>query len=134
MTERERLIELLNKSCDERLIEMIDKALDKHESTIENYVHPEQEWIADYLLSNGVVVLPCSVNDTLYIADEKANIIRVEKVRTFFIGHPAYKENMPRLKMIRTDCHDIPIDDFGKTVFLTREEAEKALKERVNND
>lgn len=111
MNERERLVELLNKSCEAR-----------------GWLMNGAGTIADYLLENGVVVLPCSVNDTLYIADEKANIIRTEKVRTFFIGHPAYKENMPYLEMIRTDCHDIPIDNFGKTVFLTKEEAEKALK------
>ena len=38
---------------------------------------------------------------------------------------------------IRSDdggCCEIPdIRDFGKTVFLTKEEAEKALKERENN-
>ena len=51
-----------------------------------------------------------------------------ETVRTFFIGHPSYKGNMPHLEMIRTNKHDIPIDDFGKRVFLTKEAAETALK------
>ena len=35
--------------------------------------------------------------------------------------------------MIRTTECDISINEFGKTVFLTREEAEKALKERKSN-
>lgn len=113
MNERERLVELLKDNQGDSTYYMTDEAVQS---------------VSDVLLENGVVVLPCSVNDTLYIADEKANIIRTEKVRTFFIGHPAYKENMPYLEMIRTDCHDIPIDNFGKTVFLTKEEAEQALK------
>lgn len=115
MNERERLIELLSK---------IDYIIDDGKQPVKETI----EVIADYLIENGIVLLPCSVNDILYIADEKANIIRVEKVRTFFIGHPSYKENTPYLKMIRTDCHDIPIDNFGKTVFLTKEEAEQAIQ------
>lgn len=117
MSERERLVELL-----------LESGPIKERDLDDDWYDGEISDIADYLLENGVIVLPCSVNDILYIADEKANIIRTEKVRTFFIGHPAYKENMPYLEMIRTDCHDIPIDDFGKTVFLTKEEAEKALE------
>ena len=31
--------------------------------------------------------------------------------------------------MIRTTECDIPMQEFGKTVFLSREEAEKALQE-----
>lgn len=122
MNERERLVELIDDFGDDvALCNVCNRPREDCEGCT-------NEQLADYLLENGVVVLPCSVNDTLYIADEKANIIRTEKVRTFFIGHPAYKENMPYLEMIRTDCHDIPIDNFGKTVFLTKEEAEQALK------
>lgn len=32
------------------------------------------------------------------------------------------------------DCEFIPWDEIGKTVFLTRKEAEQALKERENNE
>ena len=119
----------------ERLIDMIDKALDKHESTIENYVHPEQEWIADYLLTNGVIVRPCKVGDTLFFADAifgevlKAKVIVIEinyftepqlwltiEYNSPYTGTQEYKSRIDLM--------------IGKTVFLTKEEAEKALKER----
>ena len=47
----------------ERLIELIREAMEKHEITIENYVIPTSDYIADYLLENGVIVLPFKLND-----------------------------------------------------------------------
>lgn len=117
MSEREKLIELMTTQFRE-LINDGDWTLGE---MIPN--------IADNLLKNGVIMLPAKVGDTLYITNEELNIIDEETVRTFFIGHPSYNGDMPRLKMIRTNKHDIPIEKFGKTVFLTKEAAEKALKE-----
>lgn len=116
MSERERLIKLLG--CKYNCVDR-NKCL---------------EGQADYLLENGVIVLPVKVGDTLYTADRKLNVIFEETVRTFFIGHPSYNGDMPLLKMIRTNKHDIPIDNYGKTVFLTKEEAEKALKGGATNE
>ena len=53
------------------------------------------------------------------------------KVRTFFIGHPSgvrWGDNDGGIQMIRTTECDVPMRDFGRTVFLTRKEAEKALE------
>lgn len=117
MNEKERLVELLLES------EPI-----KERDLDDGWGDNEISDIAEYLLENGVIVLPAKVGDILYITNEELNIIDEETVRTFFIGHPSYNGDMPRLKMIRTNKHDIPIEKFGKTVFLTKEEAEKALK------
>lgn len=73
-----------------------------------------------------LVVLPCKVGDTLYHIFY-GEIIDT-KVRTFFIGHPSYNVEKRNLRMIRTDRWDIPMDSIGKTVFLTRKEAEAALE------
>ncbi len=54
MTERERLIELLLE---------VDYALDKDGRGARD----SAEYIADYLLENGVIVLPCKVGDTVYV-------------------------------------------------------------------
>ena len=54
------------------------------------------------------------------------------KVRTFFCGHPSAvcgSDQDGHIHMIRTTECDIPMQEFGKTVFLSREEAEKALRE-----
>lgn len=74
-----------------------------------------------------LVVLPCNVGDTVWIVGKVRGVYSA-RVRTFFCGHPARwgEVDTNRLQMIRTTECDIPIKEFGKTVFLTREEAEAA--------
>lgn len=75
-----------------------------------------------------LVVLPCNVGDTVYIASSTRGVYEA-KVRTFFCGNCGYNgDSSPDVRMIRTTSCDIPMKDFDKTVFLTREEAEAALK------
>lgn len=80
-----------------------------------------------------LVVLPCKVGNTLWITGSVRRLYS-EKVRTFFCGNPSYGRGIAdnNVQMIRTTGCDIPIKEFGKTVFLTREEAEAALKEAQN--
>ena len=78
-----------------------------------------------------VVVLPCKVGDTVWIVGAVRKLYSA-KVWTFFCGHPsAVRGRDPdgHIHMIRTTECDIPMQEFGKTVFLSREEAEKALQE-----
>ena len=78
-----------------------------------------------------VVVLPCKVGDILWITGSIRRLYSA-KVRTFFIGYPSGvrgRDNDAGIQMIRTTECDVPMRDFGKTVFLTREGAEKALRE-----
>jgi hypothetical protein len=104
MNERERLIEML-----------ADVGLCHYDT------------IADHLIANGVIVPPCKVGDTVYrtqgnycgekifegVVDQIA-IFNNREIRIWVYGHP-----------LGFGC-----DDIGKTVFLTKEEAEKALAER----
>lgn len=77
-----------------------------------------------------IVELPCKVGDVLWICSSVRGVFSA-KVRTFFIGHPSFQGKPDNsIQMIRTTECDISINEFGKTAFLTREEAEKALKER----
>lgn len=80
-----------------------------------------------------LVVLPCKVGDTVWITGSVRRLYS-EKVRTFFCGNPSYDRGMAdnSVQMIRTTGCDIPIREFGKTVFLTSEEAEKALEAMVD--
>ena len=78
-----------------------------------------------------VVVLPCKVGDILWITGSIRRLYSA-KVRTFFIGHPSGVrggDNDGGIQMIRTTECVVPMCDFGRTVFLTREKAEKALAE-----
>lgn len=74
------------------------------------------EHLADYLLANGVIVLPCKVGDTVY---------QIDAERVF--------ESQVEAIIYATDSIAFDERVIGKTVFLTREEAERALKEREEN-
>lgn len=112
---RERLIELLDQNC--------------------GYVQEQKaETLADYLLENGVIVPPCKVGDIVY--QVTGNFISEFRVRCIEIGvssgqHSLIILHTELLSGIATTGEVLWANDFGKTVFLTRKEAEKALKEGV---
>ena len=87
--------------------------------------------IAEADKDGRVVVLPCKVGDTVWIVGAVRKLYRA-KVRTFFCGHPSAvrgDDDGGHIHMIRTTECDIPMQEFGKTVFLSREEAERAIQE-----
>ena len=65
----------------------------------------------------NAVVLPCKVGDTVYQADASRIYPITIKKLIYDAGHIAFDE-----------------EAIGKTVFLTREEAEAALAERKKRD
>lgn len=93
--------------------------------------------LADYLLANGVIVLPCAVGDTVYFGccgyHDSAEIdgVHIDEQGISFTW-VQYDVGVDITEL--WDEGDFDIEDIGKTVFLSREEAEKALAEReVNN-
>ena len=117
MTERERLIELLMQG---------DIAAAKQGVFNCCMCRREAETIADYLLENGVIVPPVQVGATVYCTDSYRHLINPLEI----FGFDCTK------RICKYYCSG---DDYtpawykpaemGKTVFLTREEAENALKE-----
>lgn len=117
MTDREKLIELLDKTYAEQY--------DKRRLLT-------AEHTADYLLKNGVIIPPCKVGDTVYLIPT-------------YNGKPYCGVREDKVQMIGITSRGIHIKArnhhdhnkmymLGKTIFLTREEAEKALAEwSVNN-
>ena len=76
--------------------------------------------LADADRAGKLVVLPCKVGDHVWIDGEEA-------VLTYFFGYKT--ERYFHAVFFRThNCIDIPFSEIGETVFLTREEAEAALK------
>lgn len=118
MTERERLIALIKRSS--HYISEQDELIEK---------------ISDYLLANGVVCPPCKVGDTVYVADYTRLGYMVFECTIEEISHYTYGTfyylnwglHIPRFKACKEDS-------FGKTVFLSKEEAEKALAEQRKED
>lgn len=80
------------------------------------------------------VTLPCKVGDIVYLTIH--GYVEETKVRTFFVGHPSYSYVPfdPRYYMVRLEKYDIPLRDVGKTVFLTRADAEKSLGKEQGHD
>ena len=80
-----------------------------------------------------LVMLPCKVGGTVYMIERIFDIdngVCDEICARKVIGHGG--NNLNKLWLIGSGgiCNDyIFVSEFGKTVFLTREEAEKALQE-----
>ena len=79
-----------------------------------------------------LVVLPCKAGDTVYEVTSRKNIseyrvkaIRVELFCTFIEWDIV-------AGFVDKSIFGVPVDEIGKTVFLTREEAEKALEAKSN--
>ena len=141
MTDRERLIDLMIEA----------KRTDPETGSFTDY-------LADYLLKHGVIVPPCKVGDTVWLLDEKCmysgdknkpwdcceqywdnvyhkgmlgckgnddegNIICCEKEEMEWYA----KQTEYSLELYK------PHIVFGKNLCLTREEAERALKECKDN-
>ena len=127
---RERLIALLEKFKYDCLLSCKDGFI-----TVKNDCDAcVMEQLADYLLANGVIVPPCLVGDKVFyineICDENANEyldISVGEVVSFSMqkeglwAYCRYEDGLTYWHLV--------VDDFGKTVFLTKEEAEAKLKE-----
>lgn len=130
----------------DRLIEIIKSSLMKH---IDKSCKLAEN-ITDDLLAEGVIVPPVKVGDTLWKIEDVWHLddsatwkYHYEKeilefmVRSISIscnskGVWTKKFRICEVKNGKTidSQRNIEFDDFGKTVFLAREEAERALAER----
>ena len=104
-----------------------------------NPVSQNVEQIADFLLENGVIVPPCKIGDTIYksiFLKDRTGFYVEHQVVGFHVGE------LPKLRGHKREQYFIVwhketnaishlnFEQIGKTVFFTKEEAEKALKER----
>ena len=88
------------------------------------------EMVTDHLIANGVIVPPCKVGQALWFIrtnGSNAKIIETD-VEKIVLKHGGLYIKLSCNAMYETSCNSI-----GKTVFLTREEAEKEIKESDNN-
>ena len=118
----------------DRLIEIVKESLVKNI----DYTHRLAESITDDLLANGVIVPPLWAGQTVYYYNHYLGGVfayLIDNVGVGYLGKSGiywtfeaacHDEETDEL----LDCLDFDLDYIGKTVFLTREEAEKALAER----
>ena len=94
----------------------------------------EAEALADYLIENGVVVPPVNLGQTIFILEDIGiqTLPEIVPLNVYRINFTISEDGL--------DCHIVCVtktrniqyikgEDFGKTVFLTKEEAEQKLKE-----
>lgn len=117
---RDRLIELSKKAHSEWLKKQYDHETDKDIG----------EYVADYLIENGVIVPPVKVGAKVYI------IGWCDDIEEFVVRHFLYETNgtgayvfMFRAFIGEESWFQFWEHDLGKTVFLAREQAEQALAE-----
>ncbi len=111
-SDRDRLIEILKKPIYPKI--GVDPA----------------EVVADYLLANGVVVPPLSLNQIVWCKSfDGINQCKVSSLTQKADG--SFKIRLTNL--IHKFVFEITPDKIGKTVFLTKEEAEEKLRELNDN-
>jgi hypothetical protein len=116
----------------ERLVELLKKAdANPFNREITNF-EDIMEMIADYLMSNNVVVLPCNVNDTVWYIDQKYNIQEAEVSCIDIRGYTNKHIIAKRYDYEKEDTITVVFffEDLNDSFWLSREEAENVLKER----
>lgn len=122
MTERDKLIELLNYTpCNAECCSALDGG---RCGDLDKLLRCQIEAIADYLLANDVIVPPVKVGQSIY---------RINRNRTEIYG--PWDIVCMTIYVDETGFFDdsdnwVTFDEIGKTVFLTREEAEQALRKK----
>ena len=122
MTERERLIELLNKKYDH----FCDQCgVNKDSCYTEN--------LADYLLENNIKPLPFKINDIVYgISRGQIIPIQIDTIQYTSKGIDIYGSNEEYFgySTIHLDINN----QIGIQWYKTKEEAEKALEDKKRSD
>ena len=121
---RDRLIELIKKADDEYrdICDRCDK--DGYKS------YPQyEEFVAGRILANGVIAPPCKVGDIVYMVTPGGRIHEKKVLGSAsVVGLNLRDETCMKHSFTCESALVFNEDDIGKTVFLTREEAEQALK------
>lgn len=117
MTDRERLIELIKEGD--------KKFADKYAGKVMSHIDDIYDFLADYLLANGVIVPPVMAGQKVYLSRSLMNDVIEGEVT----GLKTTEFSRYTVVFLIDDNRyiEIPFGAYGKTVFLTKEEAEKAL-------
>ena len=124
MTERERLIGLIKQKQD---------GGSKYGDNILHETKCSNAELADFLLENGVIVPPYKIDTTIWTNEPFTDgIVRDGDIIAFEVMRNGISEIVVNFDPVPLTASFL-IEDVGKTVFLTREEAEKALKEQKSD-
>lgn len=146
MIERERLIKLIRKGIDEHSASTKRSCLRRWKIVSYNIAPCRQgfdRYLADCLLSIGVIVPPCKAGDTVYViyrGEVTQGVVRlirpfISQESTIFKGNVICEVDDPFLddgSKEEVELYVVFEKSYGieRIAYLTKEEAEKALKER----
>lgn len=99
----------------DRLIELLFRVAEEKDC-------PQPHEVADYLIANGVIVPPCKVGDKIYVVDKITDTVKNQLVSKISFSEMG---NM----YLHFYGYTYSTELIGKTVFLTKNEAEVKLKE-----
>lgn len=139
MNERERLIELIEagtRLAYDRSLEDVRRIVKEkhHFNSATDRTVSISEMVADYLLENGVIVPPVKAGDTIFeIHERRKNNEWVQTISERFVHGVEICAGNCMIARCGTTV-SVFLSDIGKTVFLTGEEAEKALAERKGEE
>lgn len=104
----------------ERLIEVLGKTIAIKDENTDDYI----EWLADELLANGIIAPPCKIGDDLWYIDydNKVECAKNNIAKIVYCGNEKFKI---------IDADGISDDIGTRFAYLSKEDAEKALKEGV---
>lgn len=111
----------------DRLIEILTDNLPHCDNPLQDTYDEIVERLANHLIENGAIIPPCNVGDDIWIVkcyEGKPLGIVKDKVQMIGITSRGF-----HIKARNHHDHN-KMYMLGKTVFLTREDAEKALRER----
>ena len=126
MTQKERLVDIIDR--------MLDDGREQEAVVLDSGYATDLTFIADYLLDNGVIVPPCKVGDSVWLvgfSDKEIIDGYVEEISYKWVYQQETVLVSMRMNTKRgwlTYWRDF--DAFGDHVFLSKAEAEQALKER----
>ena len=88
-----------------------------------------EEFVADFLLANGVIAPPCSINDTIWYIDKDYNI-RDAEVTCIYIRGTNYHVIATRYIYETEETVKLYLffSDLNIRFWLTKEEDEEALR------
>lgn len=100
---------------------------DNYDRFLETYNHLVE--LEDKIENGTLVELPCKVGDVVYevFKNHRPPFVQQTKVEKIIITDKGF-----RLKLERNSVYETSVSSLGKTLFHTKEEAEKKLEEFKN--
>ena len=93
-----------------------------------SYIYQRLAELENKIEQGTLIELPCKVGDTVYFIDEKRWVWEMVVVEIAILKKNIVCEIGNRRKEVRS----VWKENWGKTIFFTREEAEKRVKELQN--